>query len=196
MFREGLQNVLQAMDSDLQVFQAGSIEQTDDLLKEHQDVAMLLIDLEMPVHDGFYALDYFSQRYLTLPCVILSSSTKRSDAKRALDSGAMGYICKSTQSTSLYNAIKLILEGEIYVPYEIMLAERRVNRVDDLAFTQRQKQVIKLMMLGEATKVIANELELAEATVKMHLSAIFTKLKVHNRSAAISKINSLRIQLD
>ena len=155
----------------------------------------MLIDLEMPVHSGFEALDLFTTLFPTIPCAILSASTKRSDVTRALDHGALGFISKTAQGPVLHNALKLILAGDIYVPYDIMHAERRINRKNCVELTHRQLQVMTLVVDGLPNKVIADKLELAEPTVKMHLAAIYEKLKVHNRAAAIAKLNELNINL-
>lgn len=195
LFKEGLHYLLQAIDPNICLFQASNIQQAQAIVEEHSDIALMLIDLDMPVNDGFVALELFTRLFATMPCVILSASTQRSDVIRALDEGAMGFISKQTKGPALLNALKLILSGEIYVPYGIMYAERRTNRDDDIAFTTRQLQVMALVRQGCLNKVIAHRLELAESTIKMHLSAIFEKLKVHNRTAAIKEINKLNITL-
>lgn len=195
LFREGLHFALNAIDSSIDLLQADSLSQARSTVEENPDLALLLIDLEMPVNDGFEALDIFTTLYPTLPCVILSASTKRSDVVRALEGGALGYVSKTSPAAAMHNAIKLVLSGEIYVPYSIMHAERRVNREKRIDLTPRQRQVMSLVIQGCPNKIIADKLDLAEPTVKMHLSAIFEKLNVHNRSAAIAKIRENQISI-
>ncbi len=195
LFREGLHYALKAIDSSIELLQADSLAQARIIVEEHLDLAMLLIDLEMPVNDGFEALDIFTTLYPTLPCVILSASTKRNDVNKALKEGALGFISKNSPAAALHNAMNLILSGEIYVPYSIMHAERRVNREKRIDLTPRQLQVMSLVIQGCPNKIIADKLNLAEPTVKMHLSAIFEKLNVHNRSAAIAKVREKQISI-
>lgn len=195
LFRDGLHYMLQAIDSNIELLQADSMSKAKELIEDTSDLSLLLIDLEMPVNDGFEALDLFTTLYPTLPCVILSASNKRSDVTKALDGGALGFISKTSHGDVLFNALKLILSGEIYVPYDIMLTERRINRDNDIQLTKRQLQVMSLVVRGLPNKLIADKLTLAEPTIKMHLSAIFEKLNVHNRSAAIAAINENDISL-
>lgn len=193
LFRDGLEYLLKALDPSLKVIQAATILEAQNELSQNNNVALLLIDLDMPEKNGFEAMASFHDKFPLIPCVILSASNKRSDVEKALAQGAMGYISKSSKGEALYNAIKLILSGEIYIPYEIMHKERRSNSLDRLQLSQRQKQVIQLVAEGHANKMIAYKLDIAEPTVKMHLAAIFGKLDVHNRTAALAKLAELQI---
>lgn len=195
LFRDGIKHVLHSMDNAIEVLQSDSLENAKTMVEQHPDLSMLLIDLDMPINDGFEALDLFTTLYSTLPCVILSASTKRSDVTKALEKGALGFISKNSRSEVLHNALKLILAGEVYIPYDIMHTERRVNRKNHVDLTNRQLQVMSLVKQGCPNKIIADKLELAEPTIKMHLSAIFEKLKVHNRTAALEQVNKLKISL-
>lgn len=195
LFRDGLQHVLTAMDEDVTVLQSDCLDHAQSAVEQHPDLDLLLIDLDMPVNDGFEALDLFTTLHPTLPCVILSASTKRSDVTKSLENGALGFISKNSRGEALHGALKLILMGETYVPYEIMHAERRTNRSPSIDLTTRQLQVMSLVVEGCPNKIIADRLALAEPTVKMHLSAIFKKLNVHNRSAAIAAVANNQIAL-
>ncbi len=195
LFRDGLHYALKAIDSSIVLLQADSLSQAKITVEKHPDLVILLIDLEMPVNDGFETLDIFTTLYPTLPCVILSASTKRNDVNKAIDAGALGFISKNSPAAAMHNAMSLILAGEIYVPHSIMYTERRINREKRIDLTPRQRQVMSLVIEGCPNKIIAAKLDLAEPTVKMHLSAIFEKLNVHNRSAAIAKIREKHISL-
>ncbi|MFC3120468.1 response regulator [Agaribacter flavus] len=144
LFREGLQYILQAIDRNIEVLQAPSLKDAQYLLSSHAEIELLLIDLDMPVNDGFEALDLFTTLYPTLPCVILSASTKRTDVEKALEHGALGYISKASKGEILRNALKLILSGEIYIPYDIMLSERRQDKNLRVKLTERQLEVMAL----------------------------------------------------
>ncbi len=195
LFREGLHYMFQAFNPEIVLLQAETMAQAKTVINEHPDTCLLLIDLEMPVNDGFEALYLFTTLFPTMPCVILSASSNRSDVTKAIERGALGFISKNAPGDVLHNALKLILAGEIYVPYDIMHVERRINRSNGISLTKRQLQVMALVMKGLQNKLIADQLDLAEATVKMHLAATFEKLGVHNRTAAIAEIAKRKIAL-
>jgi len=185
LFREGLCHVLQGLDDQVTILEASDHDSAIQHLSENPDLDLVLQDLNMPGKDGFMGLDTFSKDYPTIPVVILSASDRRSDIQRALDAGAMGYILKESNSTVMLNALKLVLEGEIYVP-QVMAQhsspEQHDNNTPDL--TPRQLDVLRMMVQGHANKVIAAELDIAEATIKMHVTAIFKCLGVSNRTHA------------
>ena len=118
--------------------------------------------------------------------MIISASTKRSDIQRALALGAVGYIPKDTTGEVMLNALQLILSGGIYTPADqsphSYHAEDQTNQTP--ALTPRQLDVLKLMVQGHSNKIIAAELKLSEATVKMHVTAILNCLGVSNRTQA------------
>lgn len=193
LFREGLQCALQLIDADIVIWEAGSFDSALEQLENNTSLDLVLIDLDLPVHNGFEVLSHLSKYYPTLPCVILSASTNRSDVDKALALGALGFISKSTKASVVHNALKLIMAGEVYVPYEIMHAERRSNTESRVRFTPRQLDVISLVTQGHPNKIIADKLNLSEATVKMHLTAVYEKLNVHNRTSAIAKLSQLNV---
>lgn len=195
LFRDGLRFVLQSYDDSIELLEAVSFDMSLAIIEEHDDLALFLIDLELPSQSGFEVLEYVVKHYQTLPCVILSASTKRTDVERALKAGAMGFISKNAKGQSLYNAIKLVLSGEVFVPYDIMFTERRVNREQNVNLSKRQQQVMSLIKKGLPNKLIASQLSLSESTVKMHVSAIFEKLQVNNRVAALAAISEQNISL-
>ena len=148
---------------------------------------MILLDLNMPGKDGFTALDTFTKQYPAMPIVILSASNQQSDIQRALNAGAMGYIPKESTSSVMLNALKLILAGGIYVPPTLAKQiNQKVNQSDSIGndLTPRQLQVLKMVIQGHSNKVIAAELNISEATIKMHVTAILRSLGVSNRTQA------------
>ena len=159
---------------------------------------MVLLDLHMPGKDGFSALEVFSKDFPTMPVVIISASTLRHDIRRALDNGAMGYIPKESTSSVMLNALRLILDGGIYVPANMLHADTSTTASDNdqtRGLTPRQIEVLSLLVQGCANKEIALKLQLAEATVKMHVTAIFKALGVSNRTQAAMAVEKQGIVL-
>ena len=120
---------------------------------------------------------------------------------KALDLGALGFIPKSAPREVMLCAFNLIFSGGIYIPPEILdrrqadarcrrkrdprVAETARDQAADLGLTERQMEVLALMMQGKSNKAICRVLDLAEPTVKIHVSAILKALKVANRTEAV-----------
>ena len=185
LFREGLSHVLQALEESVIILEAPSCALAIQYVNENTDLDLVLLDLNMPGEDGFSALTSFTQTHPALPVVVLSGSTLRSDMQRALNSGAMGFIPKDTDSTIMLNALRLVLSGGIYMPTS-MIQQQVLNHIDNDAsiLTPRQLQVLALLVQGHSNKMIASEMDLAEATVKMHITSILKSLGVSNRTQA------------
>jgi len=193
LFRDGLFHVLQKLEDQVDILEASNYDSALEFVSANHDLDLVLLDLHMPGKDGFEVLDTLTKQYPAMPVVILSASNSRSDIQRALDSGAAGYIPKESTSAVMLNALKLILAGGIYMP-PIMVQENSVDTDDkNIApeLTQRQKDVLGLLVLGYSNKAIAKELDLAEATVKMHITAIMERLGVSNRTQAAIQAQKL-----
>ena len=144
-------------------------------------------------------------RHPTVPVVVLSAYHDRDRVMKALDLGALGYIPKSARRGVMLSALNLIFSGGIYVPPEVLgrheptalpghAAPAPVNRPimgPALGLTQRQFDVLALMMLGKSNKAICRALHLAEPTVKAHVSAILKALKATNRTEAVIAARTL-----
>jgi len=201
LFREGLRHVLDALGQSLTILEAADGQHTLALAQLHPDLDLLLLDLDMPGMHGFDALDVLGERYPTLAVVILSASNQRSDMQLAMDKGAMGFIPKSSTGATMISALQLVLSGNVYIPEEIYAHTVNLNRVlrdnsIEQKLTRRQREVYTLMQLGQPNKLIAAQLRLAEATVKMHVSAILKALDVSNRTQAVvameARLDSMR----
>lgn len=198
LFREGMRHVLGGLAESVSLLEAPDCIQALEHAANHPDLDLVLLDLNMPGRDGFAALELFVGRYPALPVVILSASEQRSHMQRALNAGACGFIPKDTTGAIMLNALNLVLSGGIYLPPAMALADDSVdtnvqhNRPD---FTPRQLETLALLVQGFPNKEIARYLNLAEATVKMHVTAIFKCLGVSNRTQAVLATERLGIEL-
>jgi len=191
VLREGLVALLRQLGPDAVVLEAGDAQTALRLVEEQQDLDVVILDLVMPGMNGLSALPEFGRSRPDLPVIVLSSSEEPRDARKALAQGALGYVPKSASQHTLISAIKLVLQGEIYVP-PLVLNEMgaRVgstpSRVQDGGsnLTPRQIEVLRRLSEGQPNKVIAHELNLSEKTVKAHITAIFKALNVVNRTQA------------
>jgi DNA-binding NarL/FixJ family response regulator len=152
----------------------------------------------MPDRDGFELLAELAKRHPTVSVAVHSANQDRDKVMKALDLGAIGFIPKSARREVLLGAFNLIFSGGIYIPPEILDRHRPVQptaagaltplqrraTAADLGLTERQMEVLALMMQGKSNKAICRSLDLAEPTVKIHVSAIFKAMKAANRTEA------------
>src|SRR5262249_38238560 len=144
----------------------------------------------LPDRDGLAVLSELRQRYATISVVVLSSFHDRDNVLRALDLGALGFIPKSAPREVMVNALRLILSGGVYIPPEalglretaLQPASGRSLTPTELGLTERQMEVLALMMRGKSNKAICRILNTAEPTVKHHVTAILKALRVTNRT--------------
>jgi len=185
LFREGMRHVLAQLDENVDIVEAGDCAQTLAAIDAHADFTLVLLDLDMPGPDGFAALDTLSQQHTALPIVVLSGSEERSDMRRALDNGAMGFIPKSATAPVMLSALQLVLAGGVYVPPALLGGNTGEVAPAAKELTPRQLEVLDKMMEGKPNKIIASELGLTQATVKAHVTAVLKTLNVTNRTQAV-----------
>lgn len=194
LFREGLCHVLAGIGEQIDIYEASDCDSALEYVKTIHDLDLVLLDLNMPGRNGFAALETFTKDYPALTVVILSASNQSADIQRALDAGAMGYIPKDTTSAIMLSALQLILSGGIYVPPSMAnqhCADVSQHDNNIPVLTPRQLQVLKLLALGHSNKVIASNMGLAEATIKMHVTSIMKNLRVSNRTKAVIEAEKL-----
>ena len=147
-------------------------------------------------------LSDLGKRYPTISVVVLSAQQDRDTVMKALDLGALGFIPKSGQREVMLSAFNLIFSGGVYIPPEILnrrapAAAARAAPAPakagaaDLGLTARQIEVLALMMQGKSNKAISRMLDVAEPTVKIHVSAILKSLRVANRTEAVIAATAL-----
>jgi len=207
LIREALSGVLKELGGDLEIYQAQDSGQALRCLSENPGLDLILLDLYLPGRSGFDILAEFAERAPAVSVVVLSASDDRKDITRALDLGAVGFIPKSAQRDLILNALRLIFSGGIYVPPEILDRHNGASTAippspsprlcaAELGLTERQMQVLSLMMQGKSNKVICRMLEISEPTVKNHVTAILRALKVTNRTEAVIAVNALGLKID
>lgn len=206
LIRDALRAVLLELHQDSEIIEAAGCGLAMQLVEEHADLDLILLDLNLPDGDGFDSLVELRERYPALAVVVLSASHDRASVVRALELGAAGFIPKSAQRPVMLSALQLVFSGGIYIPPEILAREaetlKTISSTDavppvpsSLGLTERQLDVLTLMMQGKSNKAICRVLDLAEPTVKNHVTAIFKALKVTNRTEAVIAANQLRSQL-
>jgi DNA-binding NarL/FixJ family response regulator len=208
LIREAMRGVIVELQRDAVVLEAGTCSKAMSLIQQNADVALVLLDLKLPDGDGFAMLAELRERHPAISVVMLSAFNDRDNVVKALDGGALGFIPKTGSRELLLSALRLILAGGIYIPPEILdrapaaatvagppaPAERRPSPAE-LGLTERQVDVLALMMQGKSNKLICRALDLAEPTVKNHVSAILKALGVSNRTEAVLAVSGLGWEL-
>lgn len=185
LFREGLRQLLQQLGSEVTVIDAVDHDGILRLAAQHADADLALLDLNMPGKAPLVALAAILAQSPTIPIVVLSASEDLDEVRRTLDAGAMGFIPKSETANVILSAVRLVLSGGIYVPPMLMQKNSGLGVYNNEAeFTPRQREVLQRLIMGKSNKEIGREMSLSEATVKVHLTAIFRSLNVNNRTEA------------
>ena len=206
LIRDALRGVVKELHDDVVIVEASDCRQAMLLVKEHLDIDLILLDLNLPDRNGFEVLADLRERHPGISTVVLSAFNDRENVARALDVGALGFIPKSSTREVMLSALRLIFSGGIYIPPDILVnrqtaparqrsdngaPESRPLSPRELGLTDRQADVLALMMQGKSNKAICRTLDLAEPTVKNHVTAILKALRVTNRTEAVIAVGAL-----
>jgi DNA-binding NarL/FixJ family response regulator len=173
------------------VLEASSIEEVRHLASAEQGIDLVLLDLRMPGMDGLAGLMALRREFPHLPVAIVSASDERKVIREAMALGATGFIPKTLPRGEIEDALERMLRGESYLPLgfedetvaEDGEARSRAERIGSL--TPQQLKVLQLVAQGKPNKIIAYELDIAETTVKAHITVILRKLGVYSRTQAV-----------
>lgn len=197
LFREAIINVIEHSFPGCETLETEDLEGALEIAQNEEDLDLILLDLNMPGMNGLNGLITLRNDMPTVPVVIVSAEEDKQIVLQAITYGAVGFITKSSPRDQMSDALQQILAGNVYLPSDIIRSSqpdnRRSQRKDDnqippellSSLTRRQLLVLERMSKGESNKQIAYNLNIAETTVKAHVSAILRKLGVHNRIQAV-----------
>ena len=189
MIREGLKNLLE-LDGELRVVEEASNGQ-ECILKLRENIPdVLLLDINMPIMNGLEVLERIKELHLKVRVLVLTVHNEVEYLLRAVDLGINGYLLKDSDFDDLRKAILAVSRGETYIQESLMpLMESKMTqrsdeekKIEDL--TLREMEVLKLLASGMYNKEIAETLSISERTVKNHVSNIFKKIDVNDRTQA------------
>ncbi len=148
---------------------------------------LILLDLQLPDQPGFVALERIRAECPETAVAVVSGQEDRATVLRALDLGAKSFVPKSTDSARMREAFAVVLDGGVYLPGSTALlgAPPAAGAALPWPLTDRQVEVLSLVVAGLPNKLIARRLDIAESTVKIHVSAILRELKVASRTQAL-----------
>ncbi len=192
LFREGLRCVLHDLGSRVVIVEASDYPGAIACVEAEQDIDLVLLDLGMPGMAWSEGIPCLRQSLdAHVPIVILSASDDRTNVQQSISLGAAGFIPKTSSGRVMISALRLVLDGGVYLP-TTMLAETApvADQANGLhgtrdGLTPRQREVMDLLARGQSNKEIARVLNLAEGTVKLHVTAILKAFNVNNRTRAV-----------
>ena len=201
LFRAALRQAASEALADLTVFEAAELEQVLATLDAQPDIDLILLDLHMPGNHGLAGLAAIRAQHPGVAVIVCSANEDPRVVRRALDHGAAGYLPKSSGLDELREAIVAVMNCEQWLPAALRSAVGRAqSSPHDSALAARlaslspqQFRVLALVAQGLLNKQIADRLDVQERTVKAHLSAIFERLGVRNRTQASVVLRELEL---
>lgn len=205
--------VQRALAQDLAEFHPGSeilhahrLDEALRLLRSEPGVDLILLDLRLPDTAGVEGLVALRRQHPEARVVVVSAEADAPMIVRCLDLGASGYIPKILPDAEMRSALRLVASGCAYVPPQILASEQPLRLRGDhgaalrsadprrLGLTERQVDVLRLILRGLPNKLICRQLALAEGTVKVHVSAVLRALGVRNRTQAVIAASRIGLQ--
>ena len=199
LYRDALRGALTVAIEDLNLLEASDLSETVETLREN-DVDLLLLDLHMPGSCDLFGLIHIRKLFPDLPVAVVSGLEDKDIVSKVLNTGALGFVPKTTSAANIAGAVAEILEGDVWLPEGW---EGDVEEVDEefaeltekvASLTPAQYKVLCFMRDGLLNKQIGYELDIAEATVKAHITALFRKLGINNRTQAVLIASQLQLE--
>jgi DNA-binding NarL/FixJ family response regulator len=202
LFRDGMRYVLQQLADEVEVIDSGNFVDGMKQAASNPDLDLALLDLHMPGSDGVKSIQAFHESNPSIPLVVVSGSDQREDIEKVMEYGAMGFISKMSSSKMMLSALRMVLDGGVYLPPQLLQQamqgldqgsnlDKRTARQGKSGLTTRQMQTLQLLAEGLSNKDISDRMNLAEGTVKIHTAAVYQTLRVNSRLEAVSAARRL-----
>ncbi|MGO5231757.1 response regulator [Thermoguttaceae bacterium LCP21S3_D4] len=190
MIREGLKQLLE-LDGTMKVIaEANDGEECLNLLNKKVHPDILLLDINMPKKNGIEVLEYIKQNKIPVKVLILTVHNEVEYLLKAVDIGIDGYLLKDSSYDELKEAIDVVISGNTYIQPSLLpalnesLEDYALDKEKIDSLTKRELDVLRLISEGCSNKKISDELTISERTVKNHISHIFRKIDVEDRTQA------------
>jgi DNA-binding NarL/FixJ family response regulator len=201
LVREGLKAILGQSELQAQCLEAWDEMSIWQCLQQHPDVNLVLLDIQLPGLSGMELLKRIVKEHPAMPIIMLSADHDSDTVSQALQLGASGFMPKNSLNQVLISAIRLVMAGGVYIPPEALLksapksvplpTNKAALQLESLGLTNRQLDVLRLLLKGLPNKRISRQIDLAEATVKIHIRGILRTLGVTNRTEVLVKLTEM-----
>jgi DNA-binding NarL/FixJ family response regulator len=209
MMRGALRDQIEMLDADATVDQSSTLADACRALATPVRRDLVVLDLNLPDATGLAALDTVKERFPEVPVIVVSGTVDRAAAHRCIGAGAAGFIPKTHSLDRIASAIGAVRRGDTYLPPEAGDAPEAGWRArtplrpspsaaqpHQPTLTERQQDVLQLILRGLPNKLICRQLKLAEGTVKVHVSAVLRALGVRTRTQAVLAASRLGMRRD
>lgn len=215
-----LQSVIKGLGDDVTVIGVDSARAANDELARNPNFDLVLLDLSLGEvdGDGFEVLSRMRSQYPALPVVVVSATERTSDVIRCIDMGAMGFVPKRASNRDLFDALRMVMSGGVYIPPMMLglmnapvqdsdtvpsvmrtvvehaqpsAAQLQPRTLEEMGLTPRQTEVLALLLKGLPNKLIARELNISVETVKDHVAAVLRALNVSSRTQAVLAVSQI-----
>jgi len=199
LYRDALRGALSTALSELSLLEASTLQETVDALSS-KEIDLLLLDLHMPGSQDLFGLLHVRKLFPDVPVAVVSGTEDTALISKIVGVGALGFIPKTASSNDIAEAVSAILEGDVWLPEaisgKIEVVDEAFSKLADQvsSLTPSQYKVLCYMRDGLLNKQIGYNLDIAEATVKAHVTAIFRKLDINNRTQAVLIASQLQLE--
>ncbi|MDT0593428.1 response regulator transcription factor [Glaciecola petra] len=199
LYRDALKGALKLKYQALSIHETGDLNTTVSAL-EKTEFDLLLLDLHMPGSSDLFGFLHIQKTFPDLPIAVVSGTEDAALISKIVGLGATGFIPKTASAEDIHSAIDAMLEGDVWLPESVRLKIKDVDEnfsklAEDVAsLTPSQYKVLCYMRDGLLNKQIGFNLDIAEATVKAHVTAIFRKLGINNRTQAVLIASELQLE--
>lgn len=206
LIREGIAMMVRSIRPEAGVWLANTASAGAEIASR-QSIDFTFLDLQLPDASGMDALQSMKRRNEMMSVVVVSAQEDRTTVLRALEMGATAFVPKSANSAEIRSVVQNLFDGKICLPDSVLDANadtgpgacagpsRAPPDEPEWNLTERQKEVLALLVLGLSNKMIARRLDIVESTVKIHVSAILREMKVATRTQALLEVARRGISL-
>ena len=199
LYRDAIRGALISNFKQLTLLEAADLKETVEMLHQNNHIDLLLLDLHMPGSGDLFGLIHIRKLFPDIPVAVVSGLEDPDIISKVINLGAMGFVPKTTSAAQIALAVTSMLEGDLWLPESYATDDVELDsEFSELALkvaslTPAQYKVLCYMRDGLLNKQIGYNLDIATATVKAHVTAIFKKLHINNRTQAV--LIASRLQL-